>query len=126
MKRLYDLRLPTLEQLVTLAEKCGRDAEIVDAKACRPNFEEGDKCVLTWNPQVEWDPLNRPKQTYELLQAVISKGDCKLFFDDGVDEYFIYKYPEAGAEQGPPLGHGEELNEAVLEAAMELWCPEED
>ena len=123
MKRLYELRLPTLEELVVLAKKCGRDAEIVHAKAVRPNFTEDEKAVLTWNPQVEWDPLNRPNQNYELLQAVISKGDCRLFFDDGVDEWFIYQYKE---DSGPPIGHGEDLHEAVIEAAMTLWCLEED
>jgi len=111
-EELYRLRVPTTDQLALFAARSGYDVEI-DIKG---------RVLLADNIAVQWDPLNRLDQNHKLLGAVIAIGDCKLFYDDGVDEYFFYKYLP-GTETAPPIAHRANLNEAVLEAAMELWFP---
>jgi len=111
---MLKLREPTLDQLVVLADQCCKATLILD-----------DKVVLFDNPGVQWDPLNRLDQNHKLLDAVIAEGDCKLFYDDGVGEFFIYRYI-TGPETEPAIAHRMNLNEAAFEAAMNLWCPEEE
>jgi len=107
------LREPTVSELVFLASMAGHSVYELD---CR---------VYKQHTVVQWDPLNKLDQNLTLLGAVISKGDCKLFYDDGVNEFFIYQYI-SGPETEPPIAHRTNLNEAVIEAAMNLWIPEEE
>jgi hypothetical protein len=111
---MYKLREPNLEQLEFFAGLCKcnhivrneKHVTIVDGGICR------------------WDPVNNDKQTKWLLEVIIKGQDCKLFYDDGAHEYFIYQYTGL-REQAPPVAHRNDLNEAVMEAAMNLWFPEE-
>ena len=67
-----------------------------------------------------WDPLTSDAHALKLLAAIIKQKDCRLLYDDGVDEYFIYQYTP---EHSPPVAHRKVLNEVILEAALELWFP---
>ncbi len=107
------LQEPSASELVFLANVCGQSVYEID---CRVYLKDGMR---------RWDPLNDLTQNFKLLEAVISKGDCKLFYDGGVHEYFIYRYI-MGPETEPPIAHRKDLNEAVIEAAMNLWFPEEE
>jgi len=120
---LYKLRVPTLGQLVFLAEQCGHESSIVTALAAYPNADRNDKVVILDYSNEHWNPGERLHQNHQLLAAVIAKGDCKLFYDDGINEFFIYRWV-LGPETEPPLAHGHKLNEVVLEAALELWFPQ--
>jgi len=111
---MLKLREPTPIQLVTFAKHCACDVEIIDGKV-----------MLSNNPAVQWDPLNRLDQNHKLLDVIIADVDCKLFYDDGVGEYFIYRYIP-GPETEPAIAHRINLNEAVIEAAMNVWFPEEE
>ena len=108
----------SVEQLVSLAEKCGFRASIESGKAANPNANEGEKCVILHHNSAHWDPIKRDNQAFGLLQEVIKQGNCKLVFDDGTNEFFIYSYLDP---YGPPLGLGTNLNETIVDAALELW-----
>ena len=111
---LMKFRQPTIPQLTMLAKMVGYGIRLRD-----------DECFIKGTSAERWDPVDTPAHNHKLLAALIAKGDCKLFFDDGVDEYFIYHYG-AMWEQGPPLAHRANLAETVVEAAVALWCPEEE
>lgn len=109
---LYATRTATPEQLLVLAQKCGIESEL-----------ENDTVYITNGSAMSWNPQANLAQNHVLLAAVIVKGDCKLFYDDGVNEYFIYRYVP-GSEYGPPIAHQHDLHDTVFDAAMNLWFPE--
>ena len=51
------------------------------------------------------------------LETVIAKNDCKLFYDYGINEYFIYKWND----DSPPLAHDRDLEKTVDMALEELY-----
>jgi hypothetical protein len=112
---LYAVRVPNPDQLVVLAEKCRIETEI-----------KGNVVLFKESPHCMWDPQDNLAQNHALLAAVIAKGDCRLFYDDGVHEYFIYRYKYVQGSDGPPLAHNTNLQDTVLQAALELWFPEEE
>ena len=106
------LREPTLEQLEFFANLCNhKDVTAMDGYV-----------IVSDAGYNTYDPLNNDLQNHRLLEAVIKGKDCRLFHDDGVDEYFIY---QGYAENNPPVAHRTKLNEVVLEAALELYFPTE-
>ena len=115
-EELYAVREATLPELVSLAEKCGEIAEI------KHNSDGLGYVVLASDPDTMWEPRYIPSQNHLLLAALISKGDCKLFYDDGVEEFFIYQYTP-GPEMDPPLTHHSSLEDTCFDAAMKLWFP---
>ncbi len=108
-------RTATPEQLAALAEKCQITTNIKDGLV-----------YITNGSDAMWDPQIKLCQNHVLLSAVIAIGDCRLFYDDGIGEYFIYQYNPTGEHgDGPPLGHHNDLNDTVFAAAMQLWFPED-
>lgn len=106
------LREPTVEQLEFFAEIC----------ECK-NIELYSNYVIVTDGGCErWDPLNNDKQNHRLLKKLIALKDCEIFYDMEVNEYFVYQFIDDYKE---PLSHRKELNEAVVEAAMEVWFPKE-
>jgi hypothetical protein len=97
--------------LVVLAHKCGKHVKVAPDGFCvMEDFH-------TWHPGFKAD------QNAELLAAVIAQGDCRLFYDQEINEFFIYQYN--GEDTNPPLAHSSSMYAAVLEAALNLWCPED-
>ena len=132
-KELYSRQLPNVEQLKVMAEHCGLTANITEQRRLVPNSNSGSvpiKLCVTDDFKI-WDPVENASQNYKLLQAVIVQGDCRLFYDHEVHEWFIYQYPPIVEstnfqdEFSGPLAHHPELEMAVIEAAMNLWFPEE-
>lgn len=121
---LYAVREATLPQLVILANKSGEEAKIMY------NSDGIGYVVLTDYPDMPmYEPRYHPEQNHALLEAVIKEGDCRLFYDDGVHEFFIYQYRIeekdglVGNSDGPPLAYNRTLSDTVFAAAMELWFP---
>jgi len=112
---LYAVREATLPQLVILAEKCGLKSQI------EYNSNGEGHVMLDAIPTV-WNPLEILGQNNLLLSAVIIEGDCRLFYDHEIEEFFIYRYT-SGKHDGPPLGHHTILPDTVFAAALELWFP---
>ena len=113
--KLYKFNEPSAAQLIYLAHRCGKKAQL----------NHNNEPVIVIGATIErWSPIYDLAQNQELLAAVIAKGDCKLFYDDGVHEFFIYQYG-TGWETSPPLAHRAALNETVIEAAIAIWCPED-
>ena len=112
---LYKVRTATPEQLFTMAGRCHMAARIVDGVVIIH-----DDNSTTWNPRANL------AQNHLLLATVIAEGDCRLLYDDGIKEYFIYKFRYEGANgDGPPLANHHTLEDTVFAAAMELWFPED-
>lgn len=117
-----------LEQLKFLAFKCGHDAEI-EQTTILVNGKQTDRrrVVLTDNPAVDWNPLERNDQNHELLKTLISKCDCQLIYDDGY--FFIYQFTDDltditnSMQTKRHLSHHEDLNHAVIDAAVQIWFP---
>lgn len=109
---MYKLREPTVDQLEFFAGLC----------KCNHIVKQDEYVTIVDGGIRKWDPVKVDKQAYKLLQVVIKDKDCKLFYDDGVEEFFIYKWND----NGPPIAHRNNLNEAVMEAAMNLYFPEEE
>ena len=113
---LYKIRTATPEQLLSMAEKCGHKAELANGTV-----------YITDGPAVSWNPRANLTQNHLLLATVIAEGDCRLLYDDGIKEYFIYKFRYAGASgRRPPLANHHTLQDTVFAAAMELWFPEDE
>lgn len=108
-EELYAIREPTTEQLLEMAKHCGFPATSAEGKV-----------FLTDMQNMEFEPLERLDQSHILLGTVIAEGDCRLCYDDGVREYFIYQYKS----DGPPIAHQYTLQDTAFEAAMNLWFPE--
>lgn len=70
-----------------------------------------------------FDPIGNDMHSHKLLEAVVKRKDCKLFYDDGPDEYFIYQF---GPRDTPAVGNRQSLNECIFEAAYNLYFPEEE
>ena len=113
---LYAIAEPTLPQLVELASICGENAMI------KHNQDGVGYVVLESDPDTMYEPRYIAEQNHELLIAVIADGDCRLFYDQEINEFFIYQYTD-GDNDGPPLGHQALLSDTVFEAAMNLWFP---
>ena len=113
-EELYKIRTATPEQLFTMAGRCGHEAELTDGTV-----------YITDGSAVSWNPRANLAQNHLLLATIIAEGDCRLLYDDGIKEYFIYKFRYAGANgDGPPLANNHTLEDTVFAAAMELWFPE--
>jgi hypothetical protein len=113
---LCAIRKATPDQLATLAKKCGVNPII-----------KGDTVYIADSFDTPWDPAVKLCQNHQLLAAVIAQGDCRLLYDDGIQEYFIYRYRYRGANgDGPALAHNTSLSTTVFSAAMELWFPEDE
>lgn len=110
---LYAVRTATPEQLLILAEKCGVAATI-----------QNELVIIDHTAGIPWNPRARLCQNHLLLAAVIEQGDCRLFRDQEINEFFIYQYT-LNENDGPPLAHHTELNDTVIAAAMNLWFPED-
>ena len=116
---LYAVREATLDQLVILADKCGFESNVA--------FDANGKgqVKLKYVPNAPWQPQDILSQSHLLLAAVIAEGDCRLFYDHEVNEFFIYQYQYNDDNAGPLLAHHNTLIDTVFAAAMELWFPEE-
>ena len=106
-KKLMELRIPSPAQRTVLAKIVGTDLI--------QNTGEGDFGLTIW------DPLTNNAGSFQLLEVIIKDKDCRLFYDDGINEYFIY-----GPDDDAPLTHRAVLRDAIVEAAMNLWFPEEE
>jgi len=115
---LYAIRTPTPTELVILATEADVAVEIEHACCGIP------RVVLKQDNHTTWDPRYNFDQNQILLAAVIAKGDCRLFYDQEIHEFFIYQYTD-GDNDGPPLAHQYGLSDTVFEAALNLWCGEE-
>ena len=109
---LHKLREPTAQQLAIMARHCGHDVTIKDGLCTLPDFHI-------------WNPTYKPTHNHELLAALIVKGDCKLFYDHEINEFFVYQYNYTD-DNNPPLAHHASLDAVVVEAAMNLWFPEDE
>lgn len=115
---LYAVRNATDLELLELASLCKQEATIKYNSA-------GQSEIVLSNGDI-WSPQYDLTQSHLLLAHVIADGDCRLFYDDGVHEYFVYQF-KAGAEgDGPPLAHQLTLADTVFAAALELWFSEEE
>lgn len=114
-EELYKVRSATPEQLLTMAKKCGLEAKLANGTV-----------YITDGSAVSWNPRANLTQNHLLLATVIADGDCRLFYDDGVNEFFIYQYKfENGMSvDGPALAYHHTLQDAIFDAAMNLWFPE--
>lgn len=99
----------TLEDRVQVAKWMGLNAMVIDGV-----------CKLCYAPLRGYSTIYQPiidnVQFKDLLKKVISVGDCKLFYDDAVNEYFIYTW----GDKSPPLAHNESLEFTTFMAALEL------
>ena len=109
---------PSNAQLLCLASRCGYSASI------NKDYEPVIKIDGIAAP-VLWDPVNDKAQNHKLLEVLINEADCRLFYDHEVSEYFIYMFQYEDGYPNPPLSHRTSLAEAVVEAAVTRWCPED-
>ena len=118
---LYAIRTLTPTELVILATEADVEVEIEHACCGTP------RVVLKHDKHISWDPRYNLAQSHLLLAAVIAKGDCRLFYDQEIHEFFIYQYTDdTPFPGGPPIAHQYSLTDTVYEAAITLWCPEEE
>lgn len=118
-EELYAIRTPTPTELVILATEADIDVSI------KHNADGQAQIVVAEDPNIVWNPRYSFSQNQILLAAVIVKGDCRLFYDHEINEFFIYQYT-TGENDGPPLAHQASLSDTVFEAALTLWCTEEE
>lgn len=71
-----------------------------------------------------WDPLTNDRDAFQLLETIIRIKDCRMFYDDGIQEFFIYE-DGLGKKNNAPVAHRKVLRDAIVEAAMNLWFPED-
>ena len=111
---LTKFREPNVPQLTMLAKMCGYVIRV----------STDNECIIKGSNGEWWNPVENLVHNHKLLAALIDKGDCRLFYDHGVEEYFIYHYNPDG-DDGPALAHRANLAETVVDAAVALWCPED-
>ena len=112
---LTKFREPNVPQLTMLAKMCGYAIRVRE-----------DLPFIKGTSAEEWDPVENLVHNHKLLAALIDKGDCRLFYDHEINEYFIYEHVYTDElPSNPPLSHRTSLAEAVVEAAVNLWCPED-
>lgn len=110
--------------MTTLRDATPRELAVFAALCnCKQIVVEGDKVTVVNNGTQKWDPLHNDTQAFQLLEVVIRDQDCRLFYDHGVNEYFIYQYHD---NTQPPVAHRQRLGAAVVEAALNLYFPDKE